>query len=90
MRDISPSRLISTSMRVAAMANGMSFFTAERLIAMGAKAAETPTISIVLKMLLPTTLPTARSGVPFIADTRLTKNSGIDVPIATTVSPITI
>ena len=34
--------------------------------------------------------PTARSGVPFMADTMETKNSGIDVPMATIVSPMTI
>ena len=47
-------------------------------------------MSNVFMMLLPTTLPTARSGVPLMAETRLTKNSGIDVPMATTVSPMTI
>ena len=30
------------------------------------------------------------SAVPFNADTKLTQNSGIDVPKATTVNPITI
>ena len=56
----------------------------------GATIAATPTISIVLKMFEPTTLPTARSAVPFSAETRLTQNSGADVPSATMVSPITI
>ncbi len=35
-------------------------------------------------------LPTARSGVPLMADMRLTKNSGMEVPMATMVRPMTI
>ena len=72
------------------MANGMSLRTVVWRMVMGATMAATPTMSNVLKILLPTTLPTARSGVPLMADIRLTKNSGIDVPMATTVRPITI
>ena len=57
---------------------------------MGATKAATPTINSVLKMLLPTTLPTAKSEVPFKADTRLMHNSGMEVPKATMVRPMTI
>ena len=57
---------------------------------MGAKRAVQPTIIKVLKMLLPTTLPTAMSALPFRADDTLTVSSGADVPKATMVSPITM
>jgi hypothetical protein len=43
-----------------------------------------------LKMLLLITLPTVKSDVPFRAEIRLTKNSDIDVLIATIVNPMTI
>ena len=68
----------------------MSLRTVVFKMVIGASIAATPTMSKLLKTLLPTMLPTAKSGVPFNADTRLTQNSGMDVPIATTVSPITI
>ena len=71
-------------------AKGMSFFTVERLMVIGATMAAQPTMSIQFIVFDPTTLPTARSGVPFSADTRLTNNSGADVPAATMVRPITI
>ena len=89
-REIVWSRHITVSITAASIDHGMSFFTVERAMTMGVTRAATPTMSNVLKMLLPTTLPTARSGVPFSADIRLTKNSGIEVPMATMVSPITI
>ena len=69
---------------------GMSFFTVEGLMTIGATIAAQPTMTIVFMMLEPTTLPTAISGVPLRADMRLTKNSGADVPQATMVRPITI
>ena len=71
-------------------AKGISFFTVDGAITIGATIAAQPTINKVLKMLEPTTLPTAMSGVPFRADTRLTNSSGADVPAATMVSPMTI
>ena len=52
--------------------------------------AATPTISIEFMVLEPTTLPTAISGVPSMADARLTKSSGAEVPTATIVRPIII
>ena len=68
----------------------MSRFTVEGRIVMGATMAAQPTIRRALKMLLPTMLPTARSGVPFKAETKETKNSGMLVPMAMMVSPMTI
>ena len=70
--------------------NGISFFTVDFAITIGATIAAQPTMSSVLKMFEPTTLPSAMSGVPFRADTKLTNSSGADVPAATIVSPITI
>ena len=90
MRESVPSRHISTSSIEATRANGMSLRTVWRSMVIGATRAVTPTISSALNTLLPTTLPTARSAVPLRADTRLTQNSGIEVPIATIVRPITI
>ena len=90
MRPMRPSRHIISSITDATSANGMSFITVARKIAMGAMVAVMPTMNNELKILDPTTLPTAKSGVPFSADIRLTQNSGILVPMATTVRPITI
>ena len=90
MRESVPSRHISTSSIEATRAKGMSLRTVWRSMVIGATRAVTPTISSALNTLLPTTLPTARSAVPLRADTRLTQNSGIEVPIATIVRPITI
>lgn len=87
---IAPSRQKRSISRDATTANGMSRFTLDRFTMMGATRAEQPTMSSVLRVFEPTTLPTARSGVPFSADTMLTQNSGIDVPMATMVSPMTI
>ena len=85
-----PSRHMMKSISEAATAKGMSFFTVDLLMAIGATMAEHPTISMTLKMFDPTTLPTARSGLPFSADTKLTNSSGAEVPAATIVSPMTI
>ena len=51
--------------------------------------AEMPRISSTLAMLLPTTLPIARSGVPASAEPTDTAISGALVPKATTVRPTT-
>ena len=77
-------------MKEATTANGISFLTVVFDTTIGATSAEQPTMSMVLNMFEPITLPTARSDVPFKADTRLTKSSGADVPAATIVRPITI
>ena len=71
-------------------AKGISFFTVDGLTTIGATSAAQPTISIVLKILEPMTLPTAKSGVPLRAETRLTNSSGAEVPAATMVRPMTI
>lgn len=57
--------------------------------ATGQMIAVTPTIANELKMLLPTTLPMARSACPLTAEITLTTNSGADVPKATIVKPMT-
>ena len=51
--------------------------------------AETPRMSRMFAMLLPTTLPMDRSVDPVAADVTDTASSGMDVPNATTVSPMT-
>ena len=51
--------------------------------------ADNPRISPIFTILLPTILPRAISGRPFNAPMKLTTNSGIDVPKATTVRPTT-
>ena len=80
----------ANSNTAAPTAKGKSFFTVDLVIVIGATIAAQPTISSALKIFDPTTLPTAMSGVSFSADTKLTNNSGADVPAATMVSPITI
>ena len=57
--------------------------------ATGQTIAVIPTIANELKMLLPTTLPMARSDWPLTAEIALTTNSGVEVPNATIVNPIT-
>ena len=57
---------------------GISRFTNEGRISIGEMAAVAPTIKSELKILLPTTLPTANPGVPLRAETKLTQNSGYD------------
>ena len=80
----------TSNIMAATIAQTISLFTVTRVTFMGATMAVTPTMSSTLKILLPTPLPTAISGVPLSADIRLTKNSGADVPAATMVSPMTI
>ena len=71
-------------------AKGISFLTVVGWMAIGAMAAEQPTMSSALKIFEPMTLPTAMSGVPLMADIRLTNSSGAEVPAATMVRPMTI
>ena len=61
---MTPSRHITPNRMLAMNATGMSLRTVERAIIMGATTAATPTMSRVLKMLLPTTLPMAISAEP--------------------------
>jgi hypothetical protein len=70
--------------------NGISFLSVFRVITIGANKAVQPTIINVLNMLLPTTLPIDISALPFKAEETLTVSSGVEVPKATIVSPITI
>ena len=85
-RSMPPSRQKMSIKSDANTANGISRRTLDRFTMMGATSAEQPTMSSVFSVFDPTTLPTARSGVPFRADTILTHSSGI----ATMVKPITI
>ncbi len=57
--------------------------------AMGKMMADRPKTNRIFAMFDPTTLPTAICGVPLITASRLTTNSGDEVPKATIVSPIT-
>ena len=56
---------------------------------MGKMIAGKPSTSRILAMFEPTTLPTAISGAPLNTASKLTTNSGEEVPQATTVRPIT-
>ena len=58
------------------MHKGISFCKVFRVMAIGANSAVQPTITSVLKILLPTTLPIAMSALPFSAEDTLTVNSG--------------
>ena len=71
-------------------ASGISFVRVARRTAIGATMAVMPTIMRMLKMLLPTTLPIDNSALPSRAESTLTDNSGVEVPKATTVRPMTI
>ena len=70
--------------------NGISFATVVFETTMGQNNAEKPTIIKVLKRLLPTMLPRLMSEAPRMLASRLTMNSGRDVPKATIVKPMTI
>ena len=50
---------------------------------------EMPRIKKTLEILLPSTLPMAISVLPLALATMLTNSSGVEVPKATTVSPMT-
>ena len=69
---------------------GISRFSVLRVMAIGAKRAVQPTITRVLNVLLPTTLPMAMSALPLRAEDMLTVSSGAEVPKATMVSPMTM
>ena len=72
------------------MVQGRSLRIVLRLIWMLHRAADMPTISNTLNILLPTTLPMAMPLLSCNAETKEMKNSGADVPKATTVRPMTI
>jgi hypothetical protein len=69
--------------------NGTSRRTRRHEITSGNTSAHTPTISRMLKTLLPTTFPMAMSDTPLRTADTLTAISGELVPNATTVSPTT-
>jgi hypothetical protein len=67
---------------------GKSRFVHDLFIEIGVTKAQIPKIAARLKMFEPITFATAISFAPSKAEIKLTENSGIDVPNATTVSPI--
>ena len=69
--------------------NGISFQTVFFVIFNGKITDEIPSITKILKILLPMILPNAISVLFARLALKFTKNSGIDVPKATTVNPIT-
>ena len=70
------------------MPNGISRRCVVRSIENGSITADTPKMSNMLAMLLPTTLPMATSPLPLSADKMPTNNSGEEVPMPTMVSPM--
>ena len=58
--------------------------------AIGLMATDDPKMKTILKMLEPTTFPSANSLSPFRAATSEVTNSGREVPIATIVKPINV
>ncbi len=69
---------------------GMSRLTTERSLVSGANRAASPRTRAMLQMLLPITLPTAIMLFCLTEETTLTTSSGVEVPKATTVRPITM
>ena len=88
-RLIIPSKPISATRMDTPIIMGTSRRTNWRETMSGATMADTPKIKSTLKILLPTTLPTAISACPCSAEDTLTDISGALVPNATTVSPMT-
>ena len=86
---ICPSRLTMRSTTEIATITGISIRTSCLLITSGMITAESPKINRTLTILLPTTLPTARSGCPFMTAPKVTANSGADVAAETITRPIT-
>ncbi len=80
---------ITTNATDESITSGISFIITLRCIFIGTTMAVTPIITNTLNMLLPTTLPTASSLLPFTAEKTLMASSGAEVPKATTVSPTT-
>jgi len=88
MRSTSPSRQNHHVSSDAPIIKGTSKRTNLRSTIKGVIMAESPNIKSTLKMLLPTTFPTAMSARPDSDDATETASSGALVPNATTVSPI--
>jgi len=83
-----PVQSAATSRRVTA-ASHANVPSAEALTASGLATAATPTMPVMLRMLLPTTLPTETPRLRCRSATSETANSGVDVPAATIVPPMT-
>ena len=80
---------MASSARAERITSGISLVMMLRSIRMGENRAVTPIITRTLKILLPTTLPTAISALPLSAEMKLIVSSGAEVPKATMVRPIT-
>ena len=79
--------VVATRASVAAMHIGISRRMLVLVNMMGEKSAHTPSMASTLNMFDPTIFPIAIALSPFSAEIKLTVSSGIDVPIATIVSP---
>ncbi len=88
-RPMLPSSAITTRSAEAPIMIGISWRMICSSTSSGVISAEMPRISSTLAMLLPTTLPIARSGLPASAEPTDTAISGALVPKATTVRPTT-
>ena len=82
-----PFQPIAATVTVAPNKTGISQRSRRGFTSIGRITAASPRTSATLVMFEPNTLPTARSPEPSIPATRLTTNSGADVPRATTVAP---
>ncbi len=87
---IKPSSEATPKINAAKKLKGISLKAVFLFILMGHMIAATPIIMSVLKILLPIILEIERSELPFAAAKVLMIISGIEVPIDTIVSPITI
>ena len=72
----------------ASTASGISIHVVDLLIPIGTNKAVTPRIAMMLNMLLPRTLPNASAELPSIDEMIFTTSSGVEVPKATTVRPV--
>ena len=88
-RLMEPSRLKNSRARVAATSTGQSRTKMVLWTAMGRIRAMAPRIMPRLKTLEPTTLAREMPGRFFTAAVTVTRNSGAEVPMATTVRPMT-
>ena len=84
-----PSFVSTIKANAARSMKGISFQTVPRVAKSGRITEDAPRMRRILHVLLPTTLPMLRSGLPFMLARRLTTSSGADVPNATIVSPTT-
>lgn len=85
-----PSIAITTSTSDDSSTKSTSRASSFLVIDMGISTEDMPTINSTLAILLPTTLPRLMSALPSRALKKLTTNSGMLVPMATIVRPITI